>query len=511
MSPHAPTGTLDRLIRRHHAALRRALVLRHALRAAGRIAVVVALAVALGLPGRDSVGLAWLRLGAVAAAALAALAAAVAGFRRACPSRDAYLQRIEEHFPVARSWLRNALDFARRPPAHTSPELARAVGEEAARRLEGVPLEALRPRVAARRPLLAMAVSLAALAALGLALPGPTARSWRSLLDPRAAAPPVRLVVEPGSVTVTPGAALAVRARVWGTRRAPAPRSPTRPARVEAVREGEGAEREQLWRFDLTQLTRPLEYRVRVAGVESPRYRVTLAGTPQPVSFELEIRPPAYARLPVQRGAATRGDLSALRGSSVRVEVLFDRDLVALEAEVPGAGTRAWSALNPRRWRGEIAVRRAGEYELRARAAGGTGRFRYAVRPLADEPPLLSVRLPEGDVDLPAGGQVPYEVLGQDDLGLTELRLQTRRDPDEPWSDLTLARFAGAPREARVAGRWDAGALGLLPGESAAFRFQLFDNDAGAPAGHPPGTRGHPPEAGRGSRVAGRGPAAAWR
>jgi hypothetical protein len=481
MKRPAPAVPLDRLISRHHAALRRALVLRHALRASGRIAAIVALGVVLGLAGPGTVALAWARLAAVALSALAALAVALVGFRRAWPSHDAYLQRIEDRFPAARSWLRNALDFARRPPAHTSAELVRAVGEEAARRLDGVPLEALRPRVAARRPLVTMVLSLAVLAALGLALPGAVTRSWRTLLDPRAAAPPVRLEVEPGSVTVTPGAALAVRARVQGT--GARPRLITAgTAAVEVVREGEGRAGERLWRFDLTQLTRPIAYRVRVAGVESPRYLVTLAGTPQPVSFELEVRPPAYARLPVQRGAATRGDISALRGSVVRVEVLFDRDLVALEATVPGAGTTAWRALNPRRWHGEVPVRRAGDYELRARAAAGAGRFRYAVQPLADAPPLLAVRLPEGDVDLPAGGQVPYEVLGQDDLGLTELRLQTRRDPDAPWTDLTLARFAGAPREARAAGRWDAGSLGLLPGESAAFRFRLFDN-AGATGG----------------------------
>jgi hypothetical protein len=180
----------------------------------------------------------------------------------------------------------------------------------------------------------------------------------------------------------------------------------------------------------------------------------------------------------VQRGAATRGDLSALRGSRALVEVLFDRDLAALEVTAPGAAPQPWSALNPRRWRGEIPIRRAGDYELHARASGGEGRFRYPIQPLADAPPILTVRVPEGDLDLPAGQQVPYEVLGQDDLGLTELRLQVRKDAEAKWTDLTLARFAGEPREARVEARWDAGSLGLLPGQSASFRFLLFDDAA---------------------------------
>ncbi len=484
MTTRVPDNALERLVSRHHAALLQALALRHGLRAAGGVAVVIALAVALGVAWPTGEPLAWARLLAATGAGIAALVLAVAGLLRARPSFEAYLERIEDRFPAVRSWLRNALDFERRPPAHTSPELARALGDETSRRLAEVPLVAMRPALEARRPLAAMAIALAFVAALGLVLPARTERSWHTLLDPRTAAPPVRLEVEPGSVTVTPGAALAVRARVWGTTARPRLLRDGSPADA-GTHEGDGDGGERLWRFDLTQLTRSLDYRVRVAGIESPRYHVTLAGTPQPVSFEIEIHPPAYARLPVQRGAATRGDLTALRGSRALIEVLFDRDLEALEAAAPGAPARPWRALNPRRWRGEIAIRQAGDYELRALARtaqdelGGEGRFRYPIQPLADAPPILTVRVPEGDMDLPAGQQVPYEVLGQDDLGLTELRLQVRKDADATWTDLTLARFAGGPREARASARWDAAPLGLLPGQSASFRFQLFDDAEG--------------------------------
>lgn len=484
MTTRAPDNVLERLVSRHYAMLQRALTLRHGLRAAGNVAVVVTLAVALGVAWPTGEPLAWARLFAVAGAGVVALGLAVAGFLRALPTFDAYLERIEQRFPAVRSWLRNALDFERRPPAHTSPELARALGEETARRLAEVPLATLRPALEARRPLASMAVALAAVTALVLAFPARSERSWHTLFDPRSAAPPVRLEVEPGSVTVTPGTALAVRARVWGS--SARPRLLRDGASADpASREGEGADGERLWRFDLTQLTRAVDYRVRVAGVESPRYHVTLAGTPQPVSFEIEIRPPAYARLPVQRGAATRGDLTALRGSRALIEVLFDRDLTALEATSPGEPARAWSALNPRRWRGEIAIRQPGDYELRARSGAprgepaSEGRFRYAVQPLPDAPPILTVRVPEGDLDLPVGQQVPYEVLGQDDLGLTELRLQVRKDANARWTDLTLARFAGEPREIRAGARWDATALALLPGQSASFRFLLFDDAQG--------------------------------
>src|SRR5439155_7926606 len=120
------------------------------------------------------------------------------------------------------------------------------------------------------RPMLVVAASALLIAGLGLIAPARTMRSWETLWNPAQAAPPVRLAVEPGSVRITPGAALSVRARVWGSNHRPEIlRSGERG--VTAVPEGEGPAGERLWRFDLTQLTREQDYRVRVAHVESPR------------------------------------------------------------------------------------------------------------------------------------------------------------------------------------------------------------------------------------------------
>jgi hypothetical protein len=67
-------------------------------------------------------------------------------------------------------------------------------------------------------------------------------------------------------------------------------------------------------------------------------------------------------------------------------------------------------------------------------------------------------------------------VLAQDDLGLSELRLEWRKDAADAWHEQSLARFADEPREARANARWDASPLSLLPGESGVFRFVALDN-----------------------------------
>ena len=402
------------------------------MRAAAGAALVIALAVVLGAALVRGEAAAWIRLGIVLVALVALLVRAVSGYRSTAGGFEGFLESVERRFPDVRSWLRNALEFEGTSPEHTSPELARAVAQETALRIERLPLATTRPRVSPQRPFGLLLGAGVAIVGFILLSPQGAFRSWQTLVDPTRAAPPVRLAVEPGSVRITPGASLAVRARVWGSPRQPRIERPGEPE-VRAVAEGAGDDGARVWRFDLSQLTREQLYRVRVARTESPRYRIALAGEPAAISFDIEYRPPSYARIPAQRGTATRGDLSALKGTRARVVATFDRDLVEVAAAVPGRAATRWTALSPRRWAGEIPILADGEYELSAAAASGRSRFRYRVSALPDAPPVLSVQLPGGDLDLPAGQQIPLEVLGKDNIGLARLRLQFRKDPEAPW------------------------------------------------------------------------------
>ena len=474
MPERAPSPSLSTQLRRQHAAVRLALVTRHALRAAAACAALLTVAFAAGVPLPVGPAASLARLVLLGLAALAAVALAVRAFAAETPRFAAWLEGLETRFPDLRSWLRNALDLESARDANTSGELAEALRDEAARRLAGVPLAQARPAVAPRAPLAVLGASAALVVALGLVAPEAALRSWRTLWDPGAAAPPVTLAVEPGSVRLSPGATLAIRAHVGGTDAAPRllGDGPSPAPVLEAEADGE-----QRWRFDLPPVTRAREYAVRVLRTESERYAITLAGEPQPVSFSFEYRAPAYARLPAQSGAATRGDLTALRGSVARVEVTFDRDLEALTAALPGRAPAAWAAVTPRRWRGEVRIDADGEWTLAATSSTGDAKWRYRLTALADAPPLLTVATPEGDQDLPAGSQVPFDVIAQDDLGLSELRLQYRKDAAAPWRDAPLSAFPAEPREARVTAAWDAGALALLPGETGTFRFEVRDNN----------------------------------
>lgn len=474
MTSRAPDRPLDSRLRRFHDAVRRAVVARHALRGLAVCAAALAVAVALGVAWPGGPAAATARLTLFGLAALVALAGAIARVRAETPRFDAWLEQLEGRLPELRSWLRNALDLESRPAGHTSGELAAALKDEAAKRLAASPVAAQAPPVAPRTPLLATAGALVALLALAWLAPRATQRAWVTLWDPGAATPPLELAVEPGSVTLSPGATLAIRARVRGS--VAAPRllgdGPSPAPQLESDAHGE-----RRWRFDLPPVTAPRAYAVRVQRTESPRYRIALAGEPQAVNFRWDLRAPAYARLPVQSGASTRGDLAALAGSVASVEVTFDRDLESLAATLPGGRASAWTAITPRRWRGTVPIVHDGEWTLAAQAASGRGTTRWRLSVLPDAPPVVTVARPEADLDLPAGSQVPYDVQVEDDLGLADLTLQWRKDAAKPWRDVPVSVFREQPREARVTAQWDAAALALLPGESGTFRFEVRDNN----------------------------------
>ena len=476
MTSRAPAPSLHQLLTRQHRLLRASAILRHALRAAALIAAVITLAVTAGWLAPLASAAAWLRAGFTAAAALVFLWLAAARVRQVCPPFDRFLESAELRLPGLRSLLRNAVDLEDSGAPNGSQELALALRQQAARAVGEAHLETLRPRIEPRAPLLAFGTAAVVLVALTIASPSATRRSWRTLFDPSLASAPVSLAVEPGSVRLSPGAALSIRARVGGTRQAPRLERESADA-PPAVDEG-SISGTHVWRFDLPPVTRSDHYRVRVGPAASPRYAIELSGDPQPVSFELEYRAPAYARLPIQHGSATRGDLTGLRGTLATVDVTFDRDLDALIVALPDGRAAAFHARSPRRWRGTVPLTREGNWTLDASATTGRSRFSYAIHVVPDAPPLIVVRTPGGDLDLPEGQGIALEVFGQDDLGLSALELESRKDPEAPWRRVPIAAFPAQPREAHVVSRWDASPLGLLPGESATFRLALYDNAA---------------------------------
>ena len=391
------------------------------------------------------------------------------------PPLKQYALLAEERFPEARSLLVNALELAPVGGGTTtggSSDLVGALVGEARRKADGLELARLAPRVLPRPWALALgAAALVWAAGLGL-FPGPLGASLDRLLHPRAAAATlIRLTVEPGDVTVPPGATLEARATIEGTTRRPTLifARGDRNERVVMDRLGER------WVASVRGIAAPGSYWVEVAGLRSPLYAVSLSGQAGIVSFDLTYAYPAYTRLPAETQSATRGDVTALVGTRVTVIANLDRHAQGMSWTLPGRAPEPLAALSPRRFRGEFTVGAAGEYTVTVSTAKETIRETYRISPVIDQPPLLTVIQPEGDLDLPSGQKIPIWAAATDDYGLTRLTLVAQAERGAALR-VPLAHWADEPRDASSGMDWDASPLALLPGQSATFHLELADN-----------------------------------
>jgi hypothetical protein len=406
-----------------------------------------------------------------------------------CPDLKAYARFIETKAPPARSLFVNALELTpavvgrKRLHGGASQELASALVEQAELRSRDVEFDRFAPRAIPQGWGRTLAI-VAALWLVGfLVIPGLLKQSGWGLLHPNAAiARGIGFEVWPGNVSLAPGSDLTVQVRVEGTSMVPeliarldgeqqripmnrgeAPGSPAPQA---------GGIKGRAYTARLEAISSPGVYRVEIAGQLSPIYRIDLAGTAVPVSFDLTYEYPDYTGRPSEVQSVPRADLVALRGTRVLVGVNLDRKVQEVSWTL---GTELVQK-GPRRWVGETLIEGNGNYDVVIHDIDAPQRMTFRYEAIPDRAPVLTVLEPLGDMDLPVGQRIPLAVTATDDFGLTSLSLVYQVDGESP-TRRQLLRWPDEPRETTAGKEWDLSPIGLLPGQQVSFFLEVRDND----------------------------------
>ncbi len=185
--------------------------------------------------------------------------------------------------------------------------------------------------------------------------------------------------------------------------------------------EDEAADRSILL-FDLDE---PTEYFVEAGGVRSPLVRVTVVDLPYVKTIALEYHFPAYTGLRPQR-VEDGGDIAALRGTRVRVEVRSTIDVSGGAIVVDRGDTLALLPDADGLLVGEVTVREEGLYRIAFRMSDGRlvgGSPDYLIDVLEDQPPVVKFRTPGRDLQVTAVEEVFTEVEAEDDYGIARVDL----------------------------------------------------------------------------------------
>jgi hypothetical protein len=224
----------------------------------------------------------------------------------------------------------------------------------------------------------------------------------------------------------------------------------------------------------------PVAYRVRAGDAITRKYSLTPVPRPEAISFRKTFRYPAYLERRPETLSDARGDLEALEGTEVDLEIEVNQEVKAAELRiehaartgpvplVPGAG--------PRRVRATVSVTAPATYRVHF-VSSGTGfenRFspQYEIRPRADELPRIALEDPTQDQIVPPDEEVVLRGTAKDDYGLRRVTQAVRINQGE-WKEIVLAENAGLQHA--VLRRWDLYELGVQPGDRVTTKLVAVD------------------------------------
>jgi hypothetical protein len=391
---------------------------------------------------------------------------------------------VERAEPRLREDLLSAVELGGEGRGWDSPTFRARLRESVSGRLADVRVEALLPRRLVLRWLMAAGAVLTVCLLL-LCLPG--LRFSHALL--RAAAPlanlerrgsfDIRLITPgPRDVVVPLGDAVPVTAQITGGQ----------PARIELEAfEGGRSLGSKPMTADATGSftatvqvnSQPVTYRVRADDSLTRRFTLLPRARPQVAQFTKTYRFPAYSRLPAKMLTEESGDLAALTGTEVELELHINQPVrsgeLSLETET-GTNSINLTVTAPDRLRGIITLTNAGTYRVRLVAAetGFESRLgaQFELRPLADLVPRVEITQPRKDLIAPADEVIDLRGRAEDDLALTGI-VQAVRVNEGAWTEFPISN-APAPA-VNIARRWDLLALNLNPGDQVATRLIATD------------------------------------
>lgn len=222
--------------------------------------------------------------------------------------------------------------------------------------------------------------------------------------------------------------------------------------------------------------TEDFRYYVVAGGEKSRRYKVEVVPAPSFGRLRVAVTPPAYAGLPARALPPGEGDVRALAGSTVRVEVGVE-GADAVELEAPG-GLRAPCEAEGDVFAGEFVVGEAGSYRVKAASRWGeafTPRFAVVLEP--DLPPTVAVVEPARDLVVTDTSRSPrLRFACADDFGLGDVSVVYYNEVT--GRSLTGEVGSGGGRR-ELEGEVDLipPGMDLFPGDVVSYYVEAFDND----------------------------------
>jgi hypothetical protein len=174
--------------------------------------------------------------------------------------------------------------------------------------------------------------------------------------------------------------------------------------------------------FDLKQ---PLVYYVSAAGRQTETYGIDVIDIPVIEDISLHYHFPAYTMLPAETSHGS-GDISALRGTRVEVQIKPDIDIPGGTLLLNNGERIELTQSDSQIWRGGIIVEENSSYTIELQAASGApveASAEYRITALNDQSPGIAILSPGRDMKVSMIEEPVMKFRASDDQGIANLEL----------------------------------------------------------------------------------------
>jgi len=235
--------------------------------------------------------------------------------------------------------------------------------------------------------------------------------------------------------------------------------------------------------YQFKEVKRNFEYYAEAKGVESDQYKITVVDKPRVVGLKLTFIYPRYTQLKTQVVDENDGNITAIGGTKVKIEVRANKELEKGEI-VFSDSTRKQTKVKGNMALGEIVVKKDGSYFIELWDESGNKNqdpIEYRITRIDDQFPVVEILEPGHDQDLTESMRVLLLIRMSDDYGFSSLKLVYQiisegNESEEKTLNIDIPN--NNQTQMNVEYLWNLSHFLLLPGDLVRYRAVVYDNDS---------------------------------
>ncbi len=235
--------------------------------------------------------------------------------------------------------------------------------------------------------------------------------------------------------------------------------------------------------YEFREVKKSFDYWVTAGEIKSPVYTVTAVDKPRVIGVKLTYMYPNYTGLEPLVVDENDGNISALKGTHVKIEASVNKPVMFATLVMSDGKTDKLDIVK-QKLSGGLTVADNGTYHIAVRDDIGNDNpdpIEYRIESIADLPPEVDLYSPGVPVELGDDMSLKLGFKLFDDFGFSSVNLVYRifTVPGETFEkkiSIPFDRKAG--RSFEMAYPWDMSNIGLEPGGWVEYYIEAFDNDA---------------------------------